>query len=466
MKTTLKNRFLEFVLGKGLFQPGERVLVAVSGGIDSMVLLHLLYHCRQRLKISLGVVHLHHQIRKKTADLDQQLVKRISHELEIPVWSLTQSLPGFARQQGLSLEEAGHVLRRKLFQELADKQAFQKIATGHHLDDQAETVLMRLITGTGLSGLAGIRLQKGQWVRPLLFASRGDIEQYASWHKLLFRTDETNLDVSILRNKIRLELLPLLMGEYNPQVSRHLTAIAGYFAEWEESFQQQVDQAFQNYVKLSPQNKIEVGIPVFKFYFSGIIIRLIDKIIGQLGVMTEPLSSNQFNDFAEWVQKGKTGGNFRIRESVVAYKRKEKIVFTKSLPAIQRSSISQLYPDTEPLLIGSDLKVTLSQIPVHDVVFSPDRYEEYLEGDRLNFPLSIRLWKPGDRFVPLGLTSSKLISDFLTDLKIGQPEKKRVYVVVNGEEIVAVLGFQISDQYKVNRKSNKVYRLKLETVKP
>jgi len=461
MKSQLKNRFLEFILQQQLFQTGERVLVAVSGGVDSMVLLHLLYSCRKRLKLELGMVHLHHELRPATADADQELVKATAERLKLPVFCLRQSVRELAAEKKMSLEEAGHFLREKLFAEVAVQQGYQKIATAHHLDDQAETVLMRLILGSGLSGLAGIRLRKTNWVRPLLFARRPEIEEYARQQLIRFREDETNQDPTFLRNKIRHQLLPLLSEEYNPRVVYQLSHLARIFEEWEKYLEPQLQAAIQQFVKPLSENKFEVGITFLRQYFSWTKIPVLEYILAKLGPSNSGMNYQQFSDFSSWVDKGRIGSRFQWGAGLVSVKRLAAIEFMNVPRSADPRSEIKIEAGMEYAFPENGYRLLLRPVPVEEVKFTSQKNEEYVAGDSFSFPLLVRKWDQGDRFIPLGMRRSKLVSDYLTDRKIGYPERKEIRLLLNGREIVAILGIQISNHYRVQPYSEKIYHLKL-----
>jgi tRNA(Ile)-lysidine synthase len=461
MKGQLKNRFLEFILQKQLFNSGDKVLIAVSGGVDSLVLLDLLFRCRKRLKLELGIVHLHHELRPGAADADQELVRTTATRYHLPFYSLRQSVRTFAREKKVSLEEAGHILRETLFTKLAKKQGYQKIATAHHLDDQAETVLMRLLLGSGLSGLAGIRTRKTIWVRPLLFASRKEIEEYALQQEISFREDETNKDIAILRNKIRHQLLPLLAEEYNPRTAQQLTQLASIFEEWEHYIQPQVQRAVRQHVKSDSENKFKVGIDFFKQYFSWVKIPLIENIMQQLGQTKVRMNFQQFSDFSSWVEKGRTGSRFQWSPGIVSVKHRTRIDFISLSPQTGHQKELKIEAGEKYPIPDNGYQLLITPVTVEEVKYSPGKNEEYIAGEHLEFPLLLRSWQAGDRFIPLGLQQSKLVSDYLTNLKIAYPEKRKVRILLNGQDIVALLGIQISNRYRIKSHTKKIFRLKI-----
>jgi len=437
-------------------------LVAVSGGVDSMVLLHLMNTWRHRLKIELRVIHLHHGIRGAEAEADLQFVEEVSRKMDLPCVLLRESIPAYATKHKLSLEEAGHQLREKLFEEVAEKQGYHKIATAHHQDDQAETVLMRLLSGSGLQGLVGIRLQKGKWVRPLLFASRKEIEQFARQENISFRVDRSNRDITILRNKIRNQLLPLLQSEYNSEVSRHLSHISFILQEWDFYIENELKKALQDGVIRQFKNKIYVELEPLKLYFSWIKIRLIERILNLLASWPIKINYPQYSDFIRWLESGRLGSVFEWDDRLKSVKQAGRLVFYIS----RRQQFEQpvkVFPGKWYQSPDGIIKLRLSPVKPEEVRFSEEKTEEFISGDQLFFPLTWRPWQAGDRFVPLGSRYQVLVSDYLTDRKIGKPDRDEITVLLNKEEIVAIIGVQISEKYRVLKKSKKIYCLTINT---
>ncbi len=461
MKSNLKQRFLEFVLKRQLFAPEEKVLVAVSGGLDSMVLLHLLLQWRRRLKVDLAVVHLNHGLRGEAAEADAEFVRRQAQELGVPVFLLHESVAEYARRQHLSVEEAGHHLRTRRFEQLAEEKDFDKIATAHHLDDQAETVLMRLLTGSGLPGLAGIRVQKGRWVRPLLFARRRELAQYAREQKIPFREDLSNWQANYLRNRIRHRILPRLEEEINPAASLHLARLAQIFQEWEEELDARVEEAWRQTKIRQIENKIHLEIQPFQVYFSGIKIKLLERILSTLSGEPFGITFQQLDDFLDWLQRGHPGRQFHWGGRLVCRRSGGEIVFWKTTGEV-KIPVREIEPHRWYRIPESGWQLKVEPVEPEAVHFTADRREEFIDGSRLEFPLRLRPWKAGDRFVPLGMEHSRLVSDFLTDRKISAPARQQQLVLENKGEIVWLVGQQISEIYRVRTDSKKIWRLTIK----
>ena len=439
------------------------MLATVSGGVDSMVMLNLLLEFHRALKIELGVVHLNHKIRGMAAEKDQQLVHEFCEGHKLLYFSLTEDVVKYAQKNKMSVEEAGHIIRKVMFERIAEENGYAKIVTGHHLDDQAETVLMRLIKGTGLNGLSAIRLKSGKWLRPLLFASRDEILEYAKINNIFYNEDLSNQDQKILRNRIRFQLLPLLKKDYNHQITAHLSQLASMMEEWDDYLNSEVVKAEKDFVKQITQNKFEVGLSLFKFYFSWIIIKVIENLVERVSGEYLPLTYSKFSDFIEWVQSGHVGGKFLFRPDVTAYKKKDFVIFQKIDGVKSKAVDLKIHPEKEYSLPFSDIKIKLASVEKDKIHLNKDKNDEFIDGSKLEFPLRIRNWKIADRFTPLGLTSPKLVSDYLTDRKIGQPEKDKILVLINKREIVAILGVQISNLYRIHSDTKKVFHLMLTT---
>ncbi len=459
MNTSLKHAFLKFLRRYHLVSPGQSVLVAVSGGIDSVVLLHLFWEWQPLLQLKLGVAHVHHGLRGAEADADAGFVKELAAALGLPFFLRKVDVPTFARNHRYSLEEAARILREAELKHIATQQGYDRIATAHHLKDQVETIFLRLLTGTGFEGLAGIRREKGPFIRPLLFAAKADIEAYARENKLAFRVDQTNKDLRYLRNRVRHRLLPYLEKEFHLHHWERFLNMAFVVDDWARYVEQQVEQAFRTQVKKVGQNKFHLELSIFRGYFTGIQIRLIERIVRELSSTEYRFHYRKFRDFLDWLERRRQGGRWQVAGGILARVSKDQLIFER----VEKTRVVDLdvYPDREYTLPELNITFRCQQVDKEKVIFKDDQHMEFVDASRLTFPLRLRTWQAGDRFQPLGLSGSKLVSDFLQEQKaIGRGKRLRL-VLLNGDEIVAVVGHRISERYKITPQTTRVLKLEI-----
>ncbi len=461
MKNSLKYAFLEFVNRHQLILPGQKVLAAVSGGVDSLVLLHLLQTWQPYFNLAIGVGHFNHRLRGKAADADERFVRSTCEGAGIPFFRGSGEVKEYARQHKFSIEEAARKLREAFLENCRREQGYDAIATGHNLNDQAETLLMRLLTGAGPEGLAGIRLRREGFIRPLLFAERAEIEAHAAAHRIEFREDRSNRDVRIRRNKVRHKLIPYLQREFHLADLKPFLNLALTMQEWLPQLYQQVERLWKEAVKVESENKIRLGITIYSGYFSQIQIRILERILAQLAGAEKRLTFNQFADFSGWIREGKESSRFLLPGNIAVNRAEGQLIFEpaanlKKIEVQQDIFPGQSYENRE---LGVSLRASLGE--KKRVRWGKHPGVEYLNADRLNFPLRLRNWRPGDRFQPLGMAHPKKLSDFLTDEPGLFLPRERMLVLENRGEIVWVVGSRISEKYKITEATGKVLKLEV-----
>ena len=422
---------------------GERVLLAVSGGIDSMTMADLFLH--SALRPSLAVAHFNFHLRGADSDGDEALVRDWCAQHGVPFFRQEADTKSYAASRRLSLEMAARKLRYAWFSEVCREQGFAFLAVAHNLDDNAETLLLHLLRGTGLRGLCGIReagLLSGaegvQLIRPLLGFSRREIEAYAVRSGVSFRVDATNADTSIARNRIRHDVFPQLAA-INPSFLQTFSREMRHFAQADRLLDE-VFSAGRAALCREQDGVLYIDIPA-------------------LQAQSEP---------GWWLWRLLEGCGFntdqleQIETSLNALSGKEFLSMTHRLVKDRREL--RVYPLPE---LGSD--DLTARLDVRTFVVTPDfdpknKPDEvlFVDADKVKFPLSARPPKPGDRFRPFGMRSgSRLLSDFFTDLKLDVEQKRREVVVTttdkNGDEvIVAILGRRIDDRFKVTAATRNV----------
>lgn len=440
----LEDKFLKYIKDNQLIDKDERVLLAVSGGVDSIVMLHLFAGAGYNL----GVAHCNFQLRGHESDEDEVLAEEETKKLELPFYNRRFETKEEMDLTGESMEMAARRLRYDWFNELCTDEGYDVIAIAHHADDSIETFFINLMRGTGLKGLTGISVINGRIVRPLMFASRKEILEYAVSHKIHFREDSSNLSTKYLRNKIRIGIVPRLK-----EITPKFTTIM------EKNIKKLTD------VQLFINRAMEmIGAKVIDNQADESIIypEKIDKALPLNFVIYELMSSNY--DFKGSVveslcgalENGATGKKFYSRD-YVAYIDRGRIIV--SLIKEDDDCMVLVEQDQTKAFCGnSTLHIEREDIDNVESLVQPETVA-LIDADKLTFPLTIRRWQEGDWFIPFGMTGKKKVSDYLVDNKISMAEKKRQFVLLNGDEIVWLIGQRVDDRYKIEEKTENVIRI-------
>lgn len=419
----IQNRVAQYIEKEKLFCLNDKVLVTLSGGADSVALLRLLlsmgYTCE--------AAHCNFHLRDKESDRDEAFVRRLCHEsgvlLHIEHFDTTQ----YAAKKHISIEMAARELRYEWFETLRRKREASVIATAHHKDDSVETVLLNLIRGTGINGLLGIRPRNGNIVRPLLCLSREEIIAYLQYIDQDYVTDSTNLLDEYTRNKIRLNLLPL-MKEINPSVKESIIRTTNYLNDAATLYNQSIGEARKRI--LTPE-----GIRIEALLQEPVPEAILFEVLHPLGFNT-----TQIDNIRQTLdgQPGKTflGKGWRVIK------------------------------DRDLLLIEEDTTAEKSQPPFRLVMEEYDYTSEFIipkdkntacfDADKINKTWEIRKWKPGDVFIPFGMTGKKHVSDYLTDKKFSLSEKEKQWILCFGEQIAWLIGERTDNRFKVNENTKRV----------
>lgn len=434
-----------------LLEGAKRVGVAVSGGVDSMVLLDVLEGLSEEKGWELYVLHVEHGIRQEESLRDEAFVRELSLSKGLPFFSWKVDVPSYARKYKLSLEEAARDLRYALLEEAAVSLGLDAVALGHTADDQVETVLLALLRGAGLKGLKGMPPKRGVFVRPLIKVWRKEIEEYAKQRGIRFVEDSMNFNPSFLRNRVRLELLPKLES-FNPRIKERILEMSEVLREEDEALdwilQTHLETLGITFAQELPEEvliKLPMGLKV------RLMAHLYEKATGRglsyrhlLAIKGLLEGRYQRVDLpgSMCLERFHGGLYFGPPPSFEAFEEK-----TLKVPGVTElgqglaieAEVFEGYPPEKP---GPDIA--------------------YLDWDSLSFPLKVRPSKLGDRFVPLGLKGKKKLHDFFVDMKVPRHKRWSVPVVVSGQEICWVVGFRVDDRFKASPSSRKTLVLKLK----
>jgi tRNA(Ile)-lysidine synthase len=452
MKAT-EQKVLRFIKENDLIKLDDKILIALSGGPDSIFLLHFLNKYKNKFKIKLSAVHINHLLRGKVSDRDELFCEAVCEELNLPFYSSRKNVKVFAKKNKLSIELAARKIRYSVFEKLVKKNSFDKIATAHVADDNVETVLLNLIKGAGLSGIAGIPVKRGNIIRPVLCLTKKEILDYLAANKFEFRIDESNLSNEYERNFLRNEIIPLIKSRLNPAVER---AVLNTSINLQE-IGVEIDKL--NPVKsLSLRKNKSVTIPASFFSLMDIKTSLhtlktkIDKNFGiklQVGDIKKIIS----------LRDKQPGSSEELSFRLIAQRNRNGIFLTPKTELI--SNVSKTIKANELVKIG-DETLSIEKVKSSKAVINADPKQEYISADGISSIFHIRNWKNGDRFSPIGMKGTKKVSDYLNDIKMDPFKKQDQLVLINNSKIVWIIGKRLDDRFKITSATKKVLKLCLK----
>lgn len=436
-----------------MMKKGDRVVVAVSGGPDSVALLHLLWRLGDVLGIDLHVAHLDHGLRGLSSREDARYTRRLARRLGLPI--TVERIQLAAEPKGSS-EDSARLARYAFLERAASRVKARRIATGHTADDQAETVLMRIIRGAGSTGLSGIPPIRGRIVRPLIQLRRHQIEEYLRRRRLRPRRDPTNQDLRYLRNRVRRELIPLLQRRYNPNIVETLNRIGRLEREESDYFRRLSEDLLEALVKKDSNGKIVLDLSSFAGYFNiggkFLIRELIRKTKGDL----RRIEYEHVNRVFRLARAGPVGSRIHLPDGLVVERVAKGLVFRMGLPH-PFCEVVELPGENELSSLGLVLRAEL--VKRKKVPCSPwgrDELEAFVDWARLEGPFVLRTRKPGDRFRPLGMRGTRKLSDYLIDRKVPRTQRDEIPLLVSRTGIVWVIGHGIADPFKVTERTESV----------
>lgn len=429
-----KQRVQRFIDEKDLLTPTDKILVALSGGADSVALIRVL--------LSLGYTcecaHCNFHLRGEESDRDETFVRQLCRTLDVKLHVTHFNTNDYAKEHHLSIEMAARKLRYDWFEILRKENDASFIAVAHHRDDSVETFLLNLIRGTGINGLKGIAAQNGHIIRPLLKESRESIIDYLNAIHQDFITDSTNLEDEYTRNKIRLNILPL-MKEINPSVMQGIDSLSERLSEVADIYNQERKSVLSRKMVCTSDSTYSIQI---KEILSDIApLSLLHEAFSPLG-----FNSSQtrmiFNHINQRVPQ--SGKSFFTNEWEALCDRSELIIRRRNPDFI----IPELHIEEKTIL-------STDEIP-------KDKYIACLDADKVMFPLTIRKWEMGDKFVPLGMKGKKKVSDYLTDKKFTLHQKEKQCVVCSGEDIVWIVNERIDNRFRITENTRRILLVNID----
>lgn len=437
------------ILEEGLIGGGDTIVVAVSGGPDSIALLHGLYQLHIRYQWKLIAAHLNHGFRGRDADEDAMYVQNMAQELNIPFYYKKISVPEWMKEKGLGPQEAARILRYDFLKEIARKHSQSLIATAHQAEDQLETILMRIIRGSGLEGLAGIPMKRMDdgipLVRPMLRISRREIENYCAQHHLNPRLDKSNLSGKYTRNRIRLDILPLLKRE-NPEILQSIYQLTSLVYHENEFLESLANAHLKEIIVKQERNKIIIKQKEYLNFHLALQRRMIKLILSYLTGKSNEIQFKHIEDCRKIISSTSPSASINLPGTLRVHREYDRVVF--SLGNSKETHTPFLYPlpipgrvyipEIDRTFITTVIK---GDFDSHDLT----PHQILLDPQRIKGQLFIRNRRPGDRIRIIGMSGSKKIKDLFIDEKIPKLQREKIPLLTDEEQVLWIPGLRKSN---------------------
>ncbi|MCW3084677.1 MAG: tRNA(Ile)-lysidine synthetase [Bacteroidetes bacterium] len=431
--------FLDHIRKQQLFDPSARILLTVSGGIDSVVMCELFH----KAGIDFGIAHCNFQLRGDESNDDETFVEQLAEKYSVSFHVAAFDTSTFAKKNKLSVQLAARQLRYEWFESIRKQYNYTCIATAHHRDDSVETFLINLIRGTGIAGLHGILPKQGNIIRPLLFTNKEEISAFAKKHKLKHREDSSNASDKYLRNKIRHSIIPLLQ-ELNPAIGKNIAEDIGRLRNVELIYKKEIEKKRKKIIVV--EGKTET-----------ILIRELLKLNPLETYLYEFLKPYHFNgDAVENIIRaldGRSGKQF-LSDTHRLVKDRDVLLIEALQMNPEKISIKKSTKiadvNGQQLVFKIQTRNAKFKIPV-------SKNTAAIDLEKLKFPLEIRKWEKGDAFQPIGMKGKKLLSDFFIDQKLSLIEKENVRLLISDNKIVWLIGYRMDERFKITEKTSKVF---------
>ena len=443
----LFEKFKRSIQKRKIIQKGDKIVIAISGGPDSIVMTHLLFRLKKIYNLELYGVHLDHCTRNGQSRKDANFVKNFLDKHSIKAFMFKKDVKKMAKELKISFEQAGRKERYKRFYEVLNKVNGDKIAIGQNMNDQGETILFRLFRGTGLDGLTGIDFEReGNIIRPILNIKRKNIEKYYKDKNLEVAIDHTNKEKIYARNKIRLDILPYIKRHFNENITESLFKTAELLTADKKLIDKVVDDYLKNKVKFK-EKKYILNTDEFNNQLKALKYRLIRKLIYELTGSLKNVSYEMVKGVINLADNNKTG--------------KYKII--KGVKFLIEYNKLKVYKLKDLLNKENEKKLKIREVDdIEKINFNTEKYTLYIDKNKINCNIFIRNRLPGDSFKPLGMRGTKKLKDYFIDEKISRKERDKIKLVCDDENIIWIVGYRMDRRYKITSDTKNVLMLKYE----
>ncbi|MCP4725970.1 MAG: tRNA lysidine(34) synthetase TilS [bacterium] len=462
-----RKRFIDFVSGRSLVLPGEKVLVSFSGGIDSAVLTILMGWLSKEYNLDVTLGYFDHGLRGKESEEEGRFIERFAAEHGFRLKTGTDKVRENSLDKKISLQESARELRYRFFERLDSEFNYDKIVQGHHEDDQIETVLMRFLQGNDISSMKGIPVIRGKYVRPLLWASRNEIEQYASALKIEHFEDSSNKKTDYLRNRIRLNILPYLREALGTNIDLIINKHGEKFRHYDEVIKDYTERALESLIIKQEKDKIILDINSFKDYFTLLQQNVLFECLDRVKKAEKTYNITDVEKLISFINGTLKCKTLYISKEILVYKENKSLCICNIEDNYFEADVEfgRCYEfDSEGFSIESKI-LDFHQTADTDSSLITDKlgFDELINEECVKGPLKMRFWREGDSFRPLGMKYKKKLSDLFIDLKIKPDMKRKIPILLDEEKIIWICGIRIDDRVKITEETRKVVGLKYKS---
>lgn len=457
MPKTIEQKLLNFINFYSLLPEGSRILLAVSGGADSVGLVEILVSLKSSGKINANfhIAHINHLLRDNESFQDEEFVNNLVQKHNLPITVEQIDVKKYATEKKLSIETAARQLRIDALCRIAKQNNCSAIATAHHKNDNAETVIHRLSRGTGFKGLCGIRpktaLNGTVFIRPMLCLCRSEIETYLSSQNIKWQTDRTNIDCRFTRNRIRHKLLPLLQKQLQDNLTEMLFELS--------------QKSLKLYEKIEKQALSAATDPVeFNDYHPLPQIEIVQKLLQQAGIGLQKFTNSHYDRILKFIRQGKTGESLHLPSGAII--QKEQTGFYIGPPQSKPQKAAQIQLPIPGKVCFADWIIETTVIPADEINIQAvknkkDNFIEWFDFEKLNPPLFVRFRRDGDKFQPFGLGASKKVGKFITSAKIDFSLQNKLFIIQDSQKILWLAPVRRSAQAAITDQSKSLLQVKI-----
>lgn len=455
------NKVINYIKDNNLIEEEDKVLVALSGGPDSVCLLHILYKLKKMLNIELGAIHINHMLRGEDSDNDEKYIGELCNKLGINYYVKRIDIDYISKNTNVSLEVAGRNERYKAFEEIRSNNGYNKVAVAHNSNDQAETILMRMMRGTGLEGLTGIKAKREDGViRPILCLSRSEIEIYCEENKLNPRIDSSNYERIYSRNKVRLDILPYMKENFNKDIIETLNRMALILQKDNDFIEEYSKRCYNIYCK-KYSNKLEVSKELFENEMESIVTRVIIMAFKEISKSCQNFEMKHIYEIVN-LSKRDTGKMINLTNNIICENLYGDIIF-KGNDNNQKNGYSEIIIDKNNI----SNKVTFDNYIVsfelisnkNKVEFSKNNLIKLFNYDNIEKEIIIRYRKDGDRITPLGMNGSKKLKDIFINLKVPREKRDSIPILCFDDKISWVVGYKTSQESRITNDTKNILKI-------